>query len=49
MDGKVSITADGLLKVAKDYPVSSEAPQLEVTATSVFDTTKTGKSSVTVL
>ena len=49
VDGKVSITADGLLKVAKDYPVSSVAPQLEVTATSVFDTTKTGKSSVTVL
>lgn len=48
-DGKVSITADGLLKIAKDYPVSGEAPQIEVTATSVYDSTKTGKAEVTVL
>lgn len=48
IEGKVSITSDGLLKIAKDYPTSGEAPQIEVTATSVFDTAKTGKSTVTV-
>lgn len=49
IEGKVSITSDGLLKIAKDYPTSAEAPQIEVTATSVYDTTKSGKSDVTVL
>lgn len=49
IEGKVSITSDGLLKIAKDYPTSAEAPQIEVTATSVYDTTKFGKSDVTVL
>lgn len=47
--GKATINESGLLKIASDYDVSGEAPQIEVTATSVFDNTKTGTASVTVL
>ena len=48
-DGKATINQNGLLKIASDYVVSGEAPQIVVTATSVFDNTKTGTASVTVL
>lgn len=48
-DGKATINESGLLKIASDYDVSREAPQIEVTATSVYDTTKVGTASVTVL
>lgn len=48
-DGKATINESGLLKIASDYVVSREAPQIEVTATSVYDNTKTGTASVTVL
>lgn len=48
-DGKATINESGLLKIASDYVVSREAPQIEVTATSVYDNTKTGAASVTVL
>ena len=48
-DGKATINENGLLKIASDYVVSGSTPQIEVTATSVYDNTKTGKASVTVL
>ena len=51
-DGKAKINESGLLTIAKDYPVSSgtpEAPQIEVTATSIYNNTVTGKATVTVL
>lgn len=48
-DGKATINENGLLKIASDYDVSGTAPQIEVTATSVYDSTKAGTASVTVL
>lgn len=51
-NGKATINENGLLKIASDYVVSgepAETAQIEVTATSVFDNTKTGTASVTVL
>lgn len=48
-EGKATIDKNGLLKIASDYVVSGSTPQIEVTATSVYDNTKTGKASVTVL
>ena len=48
-NGKATINENGLLKIASDYVVSGETAQIEVTATSVFDNTKTETASVTVL
>lgn len=51
-NGKATINENGLLKIASDYVVSvepAETAQIEVTATSVYDNTKTGTASVTVL
>jgi len=49
-DGKATINENGLLKIATDYNTSeTDPPQIEVTATSVYDTTKSGKATVTVL
>lgn len=48
-DGKAKINESGLLTIAKDYPVSGSAPQIEVTATSIYNTTVTGKATITVL
>lgn len=48
-EGKATINENGLLKIASDYVVSGDVPQIEVTATSVFDNNKTGIASVTVL
>lgn len=49
-DGKAVINENGLLKIASDYNTSeTDSPQIEVTATSVYDTTKSGKATVTVL
>lgn len=48
-DGKVTINESGLLTIAKDYPVSGSVPQIEVTATSVYNNTVTGKATITVL
>lgn len=48
-DGKASINESGLLTIAKDYPVSGNVPQIEVTATSVYNNTVTGKATITVL
>lgn len=48
-NGKATINENGHLKIASDYDVSGESPQIEVTATSIFDNTKKGIASVTVL
>lgn len=48
-DGKAVIDETGKLTVAKDYVTSSSSPQIEIKATSVFDTTVSGTASVTVL
>lgn len=48
--GKAIITADGTLKISADYNTSEgEAPQIEIKATSVFDTTKSATATVTVV
>lgn len=50
-DGKAKINESGLLTIAKDYPVSKAptTPQIEVTATSIYNNTVTGKATITVL
>lgn len=48
-EGKAAINENGLLKIASDYVVGEEGAQIEVTATSIYDSTKKGTSSVTVL
>ena len=50
-DGKAKINESGLLTISKDYPVSKSpsTPQIEVTSTSIYDNTVTGKASITVL
>lgn len=48
-EGKATINENGILKVASDYVVGEEVPQIEVTATSIYDNTKRGTASVTVL
>lgn len=48
-EGKATINENGLLKIASDYVVGEEVPQIEVTATSIYDNTKKVTASVTVL
>lgn len=50
-DGKAKINESGLLTISKDYPVSktSNTPQIEVTATSIYNNRVTGKATITVL
>lgn len=50
-DGKAKINESGLLTISNDYPVSKapSTPQIEVTATSIYDNTVTGNASITVL
>lgn len=50
-DGKAKINESGLLTISKDYPVSEDpsTQQIEVTATSIYNNTVTGKASITVL
>lgn len=50
-DGKAKINESGLLTISKDYPVSntSSTPQIEVTATSIYNNAVTGKANITVL
>ena len=50
-DGKAKINESGLLTISKDYPVSKapSTPQIEVTATSIYNNAVTGKASITVL
>lgn len=48
-NGKAKINETGLLTISNDYPVSGSAPQIEVTATSIYNNTVTGKATITVL
>lgn len=47
--GKATITENGLLTIAKDYDKTGNKPQITVTATSIYDNSVTGTSTVTVL
>lgn len=48
--GKARINADGVLQIARDYVTSDgDVPQIEITATSVFDSSKTATATVTVV
>lgn len=48
-EGKATINENGILKVASDYVVGEVVSQIEITATSIYDNTKKGTASVTVL
>lgn len=45
----VTVTNTGLVTIPSDFPSTGDAPQVEITATSVFDNTKTGTATITVL
>ncbi len=45
----VTVTDTGLVKIPADFPSTGTAPQIEITATSVYDNTKTAVASITVL
>lgn len=46
---KVTVDMNGLVKIPKDYDISKDAPQIKIRATSVYDNTKFGEASITVL
>lgn len=46
---KVTVDMNGLVKIPKDYDISKHAPQIKIRATSVYDNTKYGEASITVL
>lgn len=46
---KVTVDMNGLVKIPKDYDTTKEAPQIKIRATSVYDNTKYGEASITVL
>ena len=46
---KVTVDMNGLVKIPKDYDISKDAPQIKIRATSVYDNTKYGEASITVL
>ena len=48
-NGKAKINEDGILTISKDYDTSGDAPQITITATSIYDSSVTGTSTVTVL
>ena len=48
-EGKAKINESGILTIDKDYPRTEGTPQIEVTATSVYNNTVTGKATITVL
>lgn len=45
----VTVSDTGLVKIPSDFSSTGEAPQIEITATSVYDNTKTAVASITVL
>lgn len=45
----VTVTNTGLVTIPSDFHSTGEAPQVEITATSVYDNTKTGRATITVL
>ena len=46
---KVTVDQTGLVNIPADFKSTEEAPQIEITATSVFDNTVSGTASITVL
>ena len=46
---KVTVDQNGLVKIPADYDISKEAPQVKIRATSVYDSTKYGEATITVL
>lgn len=46
---KVTVDMNGLVKIPKDYDTTQKAPQIKIRATSVYDNTKYGEASITVL
>lgn len=44
-----TISSTGLLSIPSGYPSTGTAPQIEITATSIYDNTKSATASVTVL
>ena len=47
--GKVVLKQDGTVSIPADYDTTQEAPQIEITATSIYDNTKKGTATITVL
>lgn len=47
--GKVTIDQNGKVTIPADFDTTGEAPQIVIRATSVYDTTKYGEASITVL
>lgn len=45
----VTVNNNGLVKIPSDFDTTQEAPQIEITATSVYDDTITGTATITVL
>lgn len=46
---KASVDLNGLVSIPKDYDTTGDAPQITVTATSVYDPAKKGTATITVL
>lgn len=47
--GKVTVDQNGKVTIPADFETTGEAPQIVIRATSVYDTTKYGEASITVL
>lgn len=48
-NSKVTVDQNGLVTIPKDYDTLQEAPQITIRATSVYDNTKYGEATITVL
>lgn len=46
---KVTVDQNGFVTIPKDYDTTGEAPQITIRATSVYDNTKYGEATITVL
>lgn len=46
---KVTVDQNGLVKIPSDYDTTKEATQIKIRATSVYDSTKYGEATITVL
>lgn len=46
---KVTVDMNGLVKIPKDYDTTQKVPQIKIRATSVYNNTKFGEASITVL
>ena len=46
---KVTVSSEGLVTIPADFDTSQTAPQITIRATSVYDNTKYGEATITVL